>query len=73
MLTPKRKKEFDLAGGFSEKPTGAEPGATANGMACHGSCSEQHAPRQARSSLSLNVRQNYRNRFLIWKMADVGW
>ena len=36
---------------------GAEPGATANEHACHGSCSEQHAPRQARSSLSLNVRQ----------------
>ncbi len=35
----------------------AEPGATANEHACHGSCSEQHAPRQARSSLSLNVRQ----------------
>ena len=37
---------------------GAEPSATANERACHGSCSEQHAPRQARSSLSLNVRQN---------------
>ncbi len=36
---------------------GAEPGATANGMACHGSCSEQHAPRQATPSLSFNVRQ----------------
>ena len=36
----------------------AEPGATANKHACHGSCSEQHAPRQARLSLSLNVRQN---------------
>ncbi len=36
----------------------AEPGATANEHACHGSCSERHAPRQARSSLSLNVRQN---------------
>jgi hypothetical protein len=37
----------------------AEPGATANEHACHGLCSEQHTPRQARSSLSLNVRQNY--------------
>ena len=36
---------------------GAEPGATANERACHGLCSEQHTPRQARSSLSLNVRQ----------------
>ncbi len=36
---------------------GAEPSATANEHACHGSCSEQHAPRQARSSLSLNVSQ----------------
>jgi hypothetical protein len=36
----------------------AEPGATANEHACHGLCSEQHTPRQARSSLSLNVRQN---------------
>ena len=35
----------------------AEPGATANEHACHGLCSEQHTPRQARSSLSLNVRQ----------------
>ena len=35
----------------------AEPGATANERACHESCSEQHASRQARSSLSLNVRQ----------------
>jgi hypothetical protein len=26
-------------------------------MACHGSCSEQHAPRQATPSLSFNVRQ----------------
>jgi len=40
------------------KPHRAEPGATANERACHGSCSEQHAPRQARSSLSFNVRQN---------------
>ena len=36
---------------------GAEPGATANDHACHGLCSEQHTPRQAQSSLSLNVRQ----------------
>jgi hypothetical protein len=35
----------------------AEPGATANEHACHESCSEQHASRQACSSLSLNVRQ----------------
>ena len=40
---------------------GAEPGATANERACHGLCSEQHTPRQARLSLSLNVRQKYEN------------
>ena len=40
------------------KPYGAEPGATANEPHCHGSCSEQHAPRQRGSSLSFNVRQN---------------
>ena len=40
----------------------AEPSATANEHACHRSCSEQHALRQARSSLSLNVRQKYHDK-----------
>jgi hypothetical protein len=52
---------------WSQKPNPywAEPGATANEHACHGLCSEQHTPRQARSSLSLNVRQIYRNSILL--------
>jgi hypothetical protein len=56
------KVNFKVYGGAAEierhNPYRAEPGATANEHACHGSCSEQHAPRQARSSLSFNVRQN---------------
>ena len=47
-----------LIGGNNKR---AEPGATANEHACHGLCSEQHTPRQARSSLSLNVRQKNKN------------
>ena len=39
------------------KPQAAEPGATANGVACHGMCSELHIPRQATPSLSFNVGQ----------------
>ena len=44
---------------WSQKPKNyiAEPCATANGVACHESCSEQHAPRQATPSLSFKVRQ----------------
>ena len=39
---------------WSQKPKNyiAEPCSTANGVACHESCSEQHAPRQATPSLS---------------------
>jgi len=35
----------------------AEPCARANDHSCHGSCSEQHAPRQLRSRLIFNVGQ----------------
>jgi hypothetical protein len=38
---------------------GAEPSATANEPHCHGSCSEQHAPRQRGSSLSLNLSHEF--------------
>lgn len=34
------------------KKESAEPGATDNDLHCHGSCSEQHAPRQRRSRLT---------------------
>ena len=55
------KVNFKVYGGAAEierpNPYRAEPGATANEHACHGLCSEQHTPRQARSSLSFNVRQ----------------
>jgi hypothetical protein len=43
------KVNFKVYGGAAEnerpKPYRAEPGASANDHACHGSCSEQHAPR----------------------------
>jgi hypothetical protein len=55
------KVNFEVYGGAAKverhNPHRAEPGATANDLHCHGLCSEQHTPRQARSSLSLNVRQ----------------
>jgi hypothetical protein len=54
----KRTIAYEYLWSQKPKPYGAEPGATANEHACHGLCSEQHTPRQARSSLSLNVRQN---------------
>jgi hypothetical protein len=55
------KVNFEVYGGAAKiratQTYGAEPGATANEHACHGLCSEQHTPRQARSSLSFNVSQ----------------
>ncbi len=58
-MDTKEKKNVCIGEGLSEKTHSAEPGATANEPTCHGSCSEQHAPRQAGSSLSFNVRQKY--------------
>ena len=56
------KVNFEVYGGAAKverhNPHRAEPSATANGVACHGLCSEQHTPRQATPSLSFNVRQN---------------
>jgi hypothetical protein len=40
-----------------ERNETAQQGARANDHGCHGSCSEQHEPRQPRSWLILNVRQ----------------
>jgi hypothetical protein len=54
-----RRPEQEIAHEYlwsqKQKNYTAEPGTTANGVACHGSCSEQHAPRQATPSLSFNV------------------
>ena len=50
---------------YRNKNHGAQLGATANSHACHGLCSEQHTPRQARLSLSLNVSQKNENTSLL--------
>jgi len=42
---------------FRPEEQKAQQGARANDHGCHGSCSEQHEPRQPRSCLILNVRQ----------------
>ena len=62
---------FDCCNAFLyEEIEGAEPVARANDHSCHGSCSEQHAPRQLRSWLILNVRQKMKDPALVSGVSE---